>query len=90
MPVILKSIKTTPRFEKKFNHLPPKLQKLVIKRKEIFAKNPFDKRLKTHKLRGPLKGFWSFSVTYRYRVLFNFLNKNKVFFYDIGTHEIYR
>lgn len=49
---------------------------------EIFIKNPFDSRLKTHKLSGELFGYYSFSVSYHIRILFEFI--------DIGTHVIYK
>lgn len=36
----------------------------------IFKKNLFDDRLKTHKLNGKFEEFWSFSVDYKYRIIF--------------------
>ena len=52
--------------------------------------NAFDPRLRTHKLRGALAGYWAYSVNYQYRVLFRFLASDAVLYYDIGTHDIYR
>jgi len=60
------------------------------KREAIFRKNPFDKRLKTHKLSGRLSDFWSFSVDYHYRIVFEFQNDNTVIFHKIGNHSVYR
>ena len=54
---------------------------------EIFIKNPFDKRLKTHKLSGKLKDLWSFSIEYDLRVIFYFVGNDKVIFVDIGKHD---
>ena len=34
----------------------------------IFRQNPFDQRLKTHKLSGKLKDLWSFSLEYDQRI----------------------
>ena len=36
----------------------------------VFRKNPFDKRLKTHKLSGKEKEPWAFWVDYSYRLGF--------------------
>jgi mRNA-degrading endonuclease YafQ of YafQ-DinJ toxin-antitoxin module len=54
---------------------------------EIFRDNPFDSRLKTHKLSGKLKDLWSFSFEYDQRVVFYFVAENKVVFIDIGNHD---
>lgn len=53
----------------------------------IFQDNPFDPKLRTHRLSGPLKGLWSFSIDYDVRVVFSFLKAEQVLFVDIGTHE---
>jgi mRNA-degrading endonuclease YafQ of YafQ-DinJ toxin-antitoxin module len=54
---------------------------------EQFTVDPFDPSLKTHKLSGKLKEFWSFSVDYDERVLFYFLEDEKAVFVDIGSHD---
>lgn len=53
---------------------------------EIFVSDPFDRRLRTHKLSGKLKELWSFSVTYDNRIIFYFEGEKAVFI-DIGTHD---
>jgi addiction module RelE/StbE family toxin len=56
----------------------------------IFQNQPFDPRLRTHKLSGRLKGLWSFAVDYDFRVVFTFLGDNRALLVDIGTHkEVY-
>jgi mRNA-degrading endonuclease YafQ of YafQ-DinJ toxin-antitoxin module len=56
----------------------------------IFQNNPFDARLRTHKLSGRLKDLWSFSVEYDTRIIFSFIDGQKVLFIDVGTHkEVY-
>jgi addiction module RelE/StbE family toxin len=54
---------------------------------ELFSKDPFSHRLRTHKLTGKLEGLWAFSVTYECRVIFEFLSKNEVLLIDIGGHD---
>ncbi len=57
---------------------------------ESFSNNPFEPSLKTHKLSGRLKDYWSFSVEYDLRIIFYFSDKQKVVLIDIGTHkEVY-
>jgi len=56
-------------------------------RLEIFQNNPFDQKLRTHKLSGQLKDLWSFSIQYDLRVVFSFLEGERVLFVDIGSHE---
>ncbi|WP_206602513.1 type II toxin-antitoxin system mRNA interferase toxin, RelE/StbE family [Cyanobacterium aponinum] len=54
---------------------------------EIFKNNPFDSRLKTHKLSGKLKDLWSFSIEYDQRVVFYFIDLDQIVFIDIGNHD---
>jgi len=63
------------------------LERKFWKRVEIFQSNSFDSRLRTHKLSGELKEFWSFTIEYDVRVVFQFATKNRALFTDIGTHE---
>ena len=53
----------------------------------LFVDNPFDPRLKTHKLTGGLEGRWAFSVAYDCRVVFRFLSDDTVLLIDIGSHD---
>ena len=54
---------------------------------ELFSKNPFSPRLRTHKLTGRLEGLWAFSITYDCRVIFKFLDDDRVLLIDVGGHE---
>jgi addiction module RelE/StbE family toxin len=61
-------------------------------RLEIFINDPFEAKLKTHKLSGKLKDLWSFSIEYDLRVVFYFTKDKpkRAVFVDIGTHnEVY-
>ena len=59
-------------------------------RVEAFKNNPFDPKLRTHKLSGKLKDLWSFSIEYDLRVIFYFVDDQRTLFIDIGTHnEVY-
>ena len=78
------------RFERYKNDLSERKLSELRKRIEIFKNNSFNSKLKTHKLKGKLKDYWTFSVSYSDRILFRFLDKEKVFFIDIGDHSIYK
>ncbi|MBI4684764.1 MAG: type II toxin-antitoxin system mRNA interferase toxin, RelE/StbE family [Nitrospirae bacterium] len=54
---------------------------------ELFSNEPFNSRLRTHKLTGRLEGLWAFSVNYDCRVVFRFLDKSEVLLIDIGGHD---
>ena len=87
-PII--KVHSTSEFEKSFRHLPVEIQGLAVKKDLLFRQDAFALRLRTHKLRGELEGYWAYSVNGHYRVLFRFLNENEVVYYDIGTHDIYQ
>jgi mRNA-degrading endonuclease YafQ of YafQ-DinJ toxin-antitoxin module len=77
------------KFAKEYRKLPTKIKPKAEKRENVFRKNPFDPRLKTHKLSGILAGYLAFSVDYQYRIIFEFKNEQTVWFHAVGTHEIY-
>ena len=81
-----------PRYRRSYKKLDPQLQRLADEHIALFRKDPFDPRLDTHSLHGKLKNQWSFSVDRRYRILFEFLDKQKkdVVFLDVGNHSIYQ
>lgn len=78
------------KFAKEYKKLPNKVKDIAEVREQIFRQDPFDSRLKTHKLKGKLKEFYSFSVNYDYRIVFHFKSENEIIFDNIGTHEVYR
>ncbi|HAJ44609.1 hypothetical protein A3K33_02970 [Candidatus Azambacteria bacterium RIFOXYC1_FULL_41_20] len=78
-----------PQFRNSYQKLSLNIRKITETKEQIFRKNPFDQRLKTHKLHGKLKNLWSFSVGNRSRVIFEFDGLD-VIFLDIGNHKIYR
>ena len=84
-----KTVYYAPSFIRHFKNLPNDLQKEVSAKEKLFRKNPFNPQLKTHKLTGRLGKYYSFSVTYHYRILFA-IEKRVIVFIDIGTHSIYR
>jgi addiction module RelE/StbE family toxin len=53
----------------------------------VFCHEPFNTKLKTHKLTGKLKDLWAFSVSYDCRVIFMFIDTETALLVDIGSHE---
>ncbi len=80
----------TSRFRKSYRKLPLSIKKKAERREKIFVFSPFEPSLKTHKLKGELKNYWAYSVDDDYRILFKFTNGDRVIYFDIGTHEIYK
>ena len=54
------------------------LQELFNERVDLFIQDPYHPQLRTHKLKGILKDFYSFSLDYDLRVIFYFASDNEV------------
>lgn len=63
------------------------LQQLFSERVALFIQDPYHTHLRTHKLKGILKDFYSFSINYDLRVIFYFASDNEVIFENIGHHD---
>ncbi len=74
--VYKKKVKNNDEQKKKFWHA-----------MKLFSKNPFNPRLRTHKLTGKLEGLWAFSYSYDCRVIFKFIKKDEVLLIDLGSHD---
>ena len=83
-------IEYSPKFAKQFKKLPKEAKKSAVEREKIFRENPFDSRLKTHKLHGAIKEYWAFSISYNYRIGFTFVDGDLVRFHAIDSHDIYK
>lgn len=82
-------IQYSARFAKQFKKLPAHIQELAEDKINIFQVDPFDPRLKTHKLTGKLKNFWAFRINYSFRVIFFFLDDRTIRLSAVGNHDIY-
>lgn len=78
------------KFVKNWSKLNSKTKSETVEKIDIFLQDPYLPTLKTHKLTGKLKDFWSFSISHHLRIMFRFAEKNTVEFIDIGGHEIYK
>lgn len=78
------------KFAREYKKLSKEVKLLAEEKEKIFRKNPFNSILDTHKLHGRFKDFWSFSVGFKYQVVFEFEDNNTVYFHSIGDHSIYK
>lgn len=70
----------------------PELKERILAVVERLAADPFSERLRTHKLRGRLRGLWSAWVEYDCRIVFTFevdpeSSGEVIVLVDIGSHE---
>jgi len=82
-------IRYSPKFKRQYKKLSKEVKTRAEKMEAVFRKDPFDPRLKTHKLHGSEEGFMSFSVDYSCRIIFEFYDAETAIFYEVGTHDIY-
>lgn len=83
-------IEYSPKFIRQFKKLSKEIRESALKYEKLFRANPFDTKLKTHKLHGTLKEYWAFSISYNYRIGFTFIDGNLARFHAIGSHNIYK
>lgn len=79
-----------PIFIRQYKKLPEALQQEIKEKIEIFKADPNHAYLKTRKLKGKLKEFFSFSVNYEYRIVFQYENKKTAVLLTVGNHDIYK
>ena len=80
----------TPSFLRKLKKCEPSLQAEIKERVVLFQHFDNHKLLKVHKLKGSLKGRYSFSVTYAHRVVFKWEDKTTAVLLSVGDHDVYR
>lgn len=78
------------QFLKDYKRIDDKTKDKAEEKEKIFRKNPFNPRLKTHKLSGRLSSLWSFSIDYDCRIIFEFKSETIIIFHAIGGHSIYK
>ena len=79
----------SPKFARQYKKLPKEIQMKAEKMEKVFRVDPFDIRLKTHKLSGTLKDFYAFSINHSHRIIFDLPVENVARFYAGGDHSIY-
>ena len=75
-------------WHKYLNGLTEKQKELLRERLTVFKEDVFDKRLKTHRLKGNLKEYYAFSISYSDRIVFRIIEDRTVYFIEIGSHDV--
>jgi plasmid maintenance system killer protein len=84
------SISFKPSLIRQVNKLEEELVDEVFEKIELF-RNPLNHgTLRVHKLHGRLKNCFSFSVNYRFRIVFTWQSKNEAVLLILGDHDIYK
>jgi plasmid maintenance system killer protein len=86
------SVYLTPHFRKKFKKLERSLQEEAFEKIELFKDPANHSRLRVHALKGHLHGRHSFSVNYRYRIVFMWEDdktQDCAILLAIGDHAVY-
>lgn len=78
-----------PNFLRQYRKLPSALQQEAKEKIALFRENSNNPQLKGHKLKGKMKGSLSFSVNYRFRIIFEYENPRRVALLAIGDHDVY-
>lgn len=80
----------SPEFSRCFKKLSRELKIKAVEREKIFKQDPFDPKLKTHKLSGKLKGKLAFWIDFKIRIIFSVIKPNLIYFHSVGSHDIYK
>jgi mRNA-degrading endonuclease RelE of RelBE toxin-antitoxin system len=75
------------KFLKSYQKLPKNIKEIYKSKEKVLKENPFDPLLGTHKIKS--LNYYAFLVTYKIRVIFQFINGN-IYLINIGEHSIYR
>lgn len=84
-------IDLSPNFDKYLKKSPDKVVRSFAIRYVLFEKDPYNRRLRNHALKGKLAGFRSINVTGDWRALYTVKNDGKggqiAVFETLGTHS---
>lgn len=83
------SVVYTNHFVRLIKSLPKEIIEEALDKIDLFKYTKNHKLLKVHKLKGELKDKWSFSINYKYRIVFKYISKIEVLLLSIGDHSIY-
>jgi plasmid maintenance system killer protein len=79
-----------PAFLRKVKKCEQLLQEEIKAKIILFQNRTNHEQLKVHKLKGNLGEYYSFSVTYKHRVVFIWEDTNTAVLLSIGDHDVYK
>jgi len=77
-------------FLRQLKKLEKDLQEEVLEKLNLLKDKENFKQLKVHKLQERLKDFFSFSVNYKYRIIFSYENTKIINILVVGDHNVYK
>ena len=80
----------SPTFVKQFNKSDPALKLEVKEKIEALTNRANHHQLRVHKLHGQLKNCYGFSVNYKWRIIFTWIDKGEVYLLTLGDHDVYK
>lgn len=83
-------VEYTSNFVRELKKLDPELLEEVIQKVGVFKDRKNHKVLKVHKLYGKLRGKLSFSINYKYRIVFRYVAPQVASLLSMGDHDIYK
>lgn len=78
-----------PSFLREVRKMLEELQDAIAEKITLFKDKNNHERLRVHKLKGALKNKYSFSVTYKHRIVFLWEDEHTAVFLAVGDHEVY-
>ncbi|MBS9775268.1 type II toxin-antitoxin system mRNA interferase toxin, RelE/StbE family [Candidatus Gracilibacteria bacterium] len=84
-----REIEYTNKFKRLYKKLDVNLQEKVKQTILELQKKPFPEKLKVHKLSGKLSLYYSCSVDYSNRIIFEIQENGKILLLLVGNHSIY-
>ncbi len=79
----------TQEFIRRYDKLPSALKEEIKGKIQLFKDRKNHQRLRVHKLHGKYKGFFGFSVDYKYRIMFEWISDQEARLHTVGDHSIY-
>lgn len=77
-------------FIRQYNKLDEDLREEILEKIELFKNKENHVSLKVHKLHGRFKENFSFSVNYKFRIVFIWEESDSVVLLSVGDHDIYK
>ena len=70
----------------------PAIKDQILNTMSLLQENPFNPKLKSHKLKGILEGAWACSINYEMRIIFKYVIKpvsdeTEILLIDLGSHD---
>ena len=79
----------THEFVRVYGKLPDVLKHAVKRKILLFQDRNNHRQLEVHKLHGKYKGFFSFSIDRKFRIMFEWISSEEARLHTIGDHSIY-